>query len=1001
MNKSNHRLGWILPVLFILLILGRSNPVRAGLTGKIMGHVNDAETGEPIMGANIVLEGTLLGTASDLNGNYFILNIPPGNYIIVCKMMGYTSLRKTNVYVSADQTTEIHFKIVSEVLSGETVTVVAKRPVIQRGVSGSEMVMNEEDVQAFSQDAFSDFLNTQVGVSIEADEDGSGIQIRGGDINETNVLVNGVSVRNALTQQPNLGISLTSIKEVTIATGGFSAEHGDIRSGLVNVITKEGSRDHLSVALDIRIGPEQMKHFGPNPYSVNGPIWQVYCGPKAYEGVTDEDVNNRDYAFPFVGWNNWAEQRLTDTDPDNDYTPQQWMEMWRWTHRNIEYANKPDYILDGSIGGPFPFGNATFLLAQHYEDLQIAYPYSRNNSILSTTQANITFRLSPNIKMTWTNLFTLEKGVAVNPTNVNYGIVTGTPSGTGLARNIRWHMLYNPYGMNPVDRKTFFTGINLSHALSSRTFYNLSVSGSYYTGKIEVEKHRDLSDTTLIGNVWMDPTPDGFLFMKNQYDMFDQFWINGGGRQIDNSKYWQVRLKGLLESQINYRNLLRLGFETVFTHFDMRAMKIQHDALQQDLYDPPYFIEGSVPENTYYFKNHPIQIAAFIQDKLEYAGMIANLGLRFDLFNPMVPAWDVSGWNTYYSDYDNWREDIGFTEMQSKKNAVQYEVSPRLGISFPATTTSKFYFNYGHFYQLPIAEDLFNINLSGGSPAFTIPNLNANWPKTVAYEVGFEKAITESFLFRISAYYKDVTNQLEREKWYDSKKNILFETEANNSYEDIRGIEIRIQQRQGRFGYGWIDFEYISTAEGKTGFENVHQNWQYEEEQRWNAEQTRNWPVPRISIVYTFRLPKGFGPTFMGFKPLSDWALQVNGYWRAGGKYLFDSSAPLWNRHYIERIHRENLDLLLRKGFDIGNLNFYLYMRVRNALNYKGRVYPYSGEEYRSSLHLPWLQGELKGNDKYHEGPSAEKPWINAGWQTWRQYINPRNIMFGIEINFR
>ena len=146
-----------------------------------------------------------------------------------------------------------------------------------------------------------------------------------------------------------------------------------------------------------------MKHFGPNPYSVDGPIWNVYCGPKAFEGVTDEDVASGEYAFTFTGWNSWAAQRLNDTDPDNDYTPQQWMEIWRWRHRNFDYANAPDYILDGSIGGPF-WGDATFLLSQHYENLQLAYPFSRNNSITSTTQANFTFRLSPASKLTFTNL---------------------------------------------------------------------------------------------------------------------------------------------------------------------------------------------------------------------------------------------------------------------------------------------------------------------------------------------------------------------------------------------------------------------------------------------------------------------------------------------------------------------------------------------------------------------------------------------------------------------
>ncbi|UCH11361.1 MAG: carboxypeptidase-like regulatory domain-containing protein, partial [Fidelibacterota bacterium] len=372
--------------------------IQGGITGKIAGRVIDARSREPIPAANITLEGTNLGAASDLQGNYFIINLRPGPYTIVCNVIGYTTVRQTQVYVSADLTTRVDFELNVETIMGEVVTVVAERPVIQEDVAGSEMVMREEDVAVFKQDFFQDFMESQVGIFISADEAGSGLSIRGGDINETNIALNGVSLRNAITQQPNLGISLTSIQEVTITTGGFTAEYGDIRSGMVNVITKEGSRDRFAVSVDARMGPPQYKHFGPNPFGVNGPIWNVYCGDKAFEGVTAEDVESGDYAFEFVGWNRMSEQSLNDADQSNDYTPQQWMEIWRHTHKNIPYAQKPDYIFDGTLTGPFLLRNSTFLLSQHYENLQLAYPYSRTNSIQSTTQANMTFRLSAKAK---------------------------------------------------------------------------------------------------------------------------------------------------------------------------------------------------------------------------------------------------------------------------------------------------------------------------------------------------------------------------------------------------------------------------------------------------------------------------------------------------------------------------------------------------------------------------------------------------------------------------
>lgn len=1022
MLKRIKELVLLSPALIALIILFNTNSAFAGVTGKISGRVVDAQTGEAIAGANMILEGAEIGAATDTDGHYFIINITPGFYTVVCNVIGYTTVRKTRVYVTADLTTRVDFELEVEVIRGQSVTVVAERPVIQFDVAGSEMVMREEDVAVFKQDFFQDFMESQVGIFISADEEGSGLSIRGGDINEVNISLNGVSLNNAFTQQPNLGISLTSIQEVTITTGGFTAEYGDIRSGMVNVITKEGSPDRFAVSIDARMGPPQYKHFGPNPYGVNGPIWDIYCGEKAFEGVTAEDVENPDldYAFEFIGWNQVSEESLRDGDPDNNYTPQQWMEIWRHRHRNVTYAQEPDIIFDGTLTGPFLFKNSTFMLSQHYEDLQLAFPYSRNYSILSSTQANVMVRLSPKAKMTLTYMHILEQGVATQAQDYTSGMITGTKEGTRLARNVRWHMLYNPYGVNPIDKKTDFAGVKLSHSLSDKTYYNLAVTGSYYKAFQGVTTHRDTSQQAQVqvGNAYLDPAPNtGFLHMSDYLDMNDQFWIYGGGRQMDDSEYWQVRFKGFLESQVNFRNLLKVGFEASYTQYNMRACQIQWQNYNQTddewEYKWPYFLEGPVPGDIYYFDDHPLQLAAFIQDKLEYEGMIANLGLRFEYFNPLRPAWIINeeGDEEWYDFYllDEWRKvdedsnfiNIGFKDQQEEKNAVMYKISPRLGISFPATATSKFYFNYGHFYQLPRPEKLFNIDLK--EPA-KIPNLNAEWPRTVMYEVGFEKAFAQAFLFRISAYYKDITNQLTDDglRFFDFYKNEVYSTEANNSYEDIRGLELRLQQRHGRFGYGWIDFEYISINEGWTGFKELHDNWLYEKQQREDAEQIKNWPVPKVSMVYSFLLPKGFGPEILGFRPFSFWALQINAWWRAGGKRLFGDPSnppPSWTRQYMQRIDRHNVDLILRKGFDISGMDFSVYMRVRNATNFKGAVIPYSGEQYRASLHLPWYGGDKKGNDKYGEGPSDAKPWIDAGWQTWRWHINPRYIMFGLDLN--
>ena len=101
----------IIRIFAIILLTCFSQYSFAGTTGKIAGKIFDKTTGEPLIGANILIVGTSMGAASDIDGNYFIINIPPGNYEIRASSIGYSSTTVQNVRVSVDQTTNINFQL--------------------------------------------------------------------------------------------------------------------------------------------------------------------------------------------------------------------------------------------------------------------------------------------------------------------------------------------------------------------------------------------------------------------------------------------------------------------------------------------------------------------------------------------------------------------------------------------------------------------------------------------------------------------------------------------------------------------------------------------------------------------------------------------------------------------------------------------------------------------------------------------------------------------------
>ncbi|MFZ0388959.1 MAG: carboxypeptidase-like regulatory domain-containing protein, partial [Calditrichia bacterium] len=156
-------------LLFCMVLLFMpAETALAANAGKIAGRVVDAETGEPLIGANVLIDGTSMGAAADEDGFYFIINVPPDIYTVRAMMVGYTTLVKENVEVNINQTTSLDFKLGSQALEGDAVVVEAERPVIQMDVSSSQKIVTEEAIQDRPLENFEEILSTEVGIDLTA-----------------------------------------------------------------------------------------------------------------------------------------------------------------------------------------------------------------------------------------------------------------------------------------------------------------------------------------------------------------------------------------------------------------------------------------------------------------------------------------------------------------------------------------------------------------------------------------------------------------------------------------------------------------------------------------------------------------------------------------------------------------------------------------------------------------------------------------------------------------
>ncbi len=226
--------------IFLSLILNQA-AIYSGQTGKIAGTIKDKNTGELLIGANIIIENSTMGAAADINGEYFILNVPPGQYNLIASMMGYQSMKVTGVVVEADKTTRINFELEAKTLQlSKEIVVTAQKIIIRTDLTSSELSVSSNEIKSLPLENLSDILQLKAGVVKDAN---GGIHIRGGRTSEVTYLVDGIPVNDFYTGASGANIDVQFMEEVKVISGVFNAEYGQALSGVVDVITKQTSKN--------------------------------------------------------------------------------------------------------------------------------------------------------------------------------------------------------------------------------------------------------------------------------------------------------------------------------------------------------------------------------------------------------------------------------------------------------------------------------------------------------------------------------------------------------------------------------------------------------------------------------------------------------------------------------------------------------------------------------------------------------------------------------------
>jgi outer membrane receptor protein involved in Fe transport len=245
-------------------------------TGKISGRVTDKENGNPLVGANVLLAGTSYGAVADVNGDYFIINLPPGPYSVRVSMLGYGPVVVEDVQVSTNATATINVKMNPQAIQGQAVTVRAEAISYKKDETSAVRHVSAAQINLLPVQNIQDLIEMQAGVV-----DG---HFRGGRSNEVSYLVDGLPVTEAFSGEGRtVSIENEVIEDLEVVTGTFNAEYGRAMSGIVNAVTKDGGN---------LFHGQLLGHLG-NYYT---PHTDLFIGLKA--GEVDR---NRDFKFQLEG----------------------------------------------------------------------------------------------------------------------------------------------------------------------------------------------------------------------------------------------------------------------------------------------------------------------------------------------------------------------------------------------------------------------------------------------------------------------------------------------------------------------------------------------------------------------------------------------------------------------------------------------------------------------------------------------------------------------------
>ena len=718
------KLVTILNVVLTIFIFASPLFAQTGV-GKISGKVIDADTKEPLIGANIIILNTNLGAATDVEGNYFILNITPGTYQIKVSYVGYAPKTIQDVRVVANITYELNVQLSTDFTLPEVI--VESKKLFEEKATNTVKVIDSDQISKLPVRGVSNLASLQSGVVVQegsGGEDGNAtINIRGGRGSEVLYIVDGVPQNNLYNRQTVSQVSNTAIDQISFQVGGYEAKYGQAQSGIVNVTTKSG-QPYYSIFLDVLSSDfPSTDAYGYNLYSgsISGPI---------IPGIPEHTI----FLSAERGW-------FADADPSAipivfestgqkfDRIPNNSADVWRLSGKTNSRFGDFNVQLSGLVNTRIAKnGKSATSLRMYKNDADFIEEFEEDNYSFS---GRISQTVSKNTFWNFTAGYRMFDYERYNPM-------------------FKDNLL--AYGDSTIYANRF--GVTLDES-GTRTILSYQLNG------------QDIFSTVDENGIYR---PYGYalgLYQHREDDAFTgDFDLTS---QIDNHllelgvgvAYHTVRGYGLYAYQLagatgyNSEAERYAMFQPYAFGYDLTSKTRTTSSYNDPVTRQAFIDQGLDPSMMEFMKpRQPLIAYGYLQDRYELEDMVLNLGLRMDYFD--VKAYELIDPTLPYAGGTNPNLfDIGDFKVRD----VEVEFSPRIGIGFPVTESTVFHAQYGRFIQLPELNDMYSGPFDYDQFISMEPQFGQNGglisEETIQYEVGFRQLLSANSALNITAFYKN------------------------------------------------------------------------------------------------------------------------------------------------------------------------------------------------------------------------------------------------------